>query len=140
MTEGGTANDRFEGLILDPFAPRQLFVADGHGGHCFIDMICGMGDAPCFKVSLYLAYADTREPECYDAQTLSELPFADVWVLPSRLDVLRQLPRLLIAYGPMSRVYVAGEAWFVEAVETLARESGLEPSQIMFEYCAAPAS
>lgn len=129
------ADENFEGLILDQYAPRQIFVAEGEGARCLLDLFSNSVDATARGAHFFLLYADTASPgRCY-AKSLKEIEFKHTEVYSARLQLMRNISAFSAALGPFDRAYLAGEVWFVEAVARLLRDTGLEQTQIMYERC-----
>lgn len=128
-------DERFAGLILDQFAPRQLFVGEGEGARYFIDLLSPIIQARSPECRFHLIYADTSPSErCY-ATSLRALPLKHVHIFPTKLIVVQRLPSLLTQLGGFDRAYIAGASWFVEVADVLLTRAGLERTHIMFELC-----
>lgn len=128
-------DERFSQLILDYFAPRHLIIAEGEGARCILDFLSTTPPAPGHK-SIY--YADTtryRTPGLADS--LLGLDVNSVDLFANRLDLLRRLPAIFSQTPWPFRIYIAASAWFIEAVEAIAKQAGIGKELILIEACEA---
>lgn len=128
-------DERFTQLILDYFAPQHLFIAEGEGARCIIELLSATPPAPGRKA---IYFADTmRHQSPWLAEDVRSLDVKSVEIFSNRLELLRMMPAIFTQTSPPFRIYIAASAWFIQATETIAGRYGIGKDQIMIERCEA---
>ncbi len=126
-------DDRFSQLILDHFAPQHVFVAEGEGARCIIDLFKGVQSVTGRKVIFHADTVRLQSPGYNDH--LKRLGFDEFEARQNRLEILRLLPFALSQIAPPFRLYVAASRWFIQVVEAIAERAGVSREQILIEEC-----
>lgn len=113
-----TPECRLSSLIFDYFAPQHLFIAEGEGARCILELLMGERDMPGRKA---ICYADTvrhQSPGYVDRLQLCSV--VDITVYATRLALLRNLPHHFALLSGQYRIYVAASTWLISAIEDIA--------------------